>query len=615
MGLDLKRLRRLATDAAEGGNQGSSGLPLVVLGLGLLLGLASIVLYAVNGYDWMMLVLWLAALIALGASFLNMSGRLPRFERADLLASAGLAVLFAPLYLANLYEWPVQVTTDEPTIMDVSERHASDPGDPFGVSFYQIRPAILFVVWGKLGQLIGGIDLFHMRLLHALFALLTIAASYALFRQLLPRGWAFFAGCLLGLSHSFLIISRLAMRENTAVLLEVAALALLLWGLRHEHPFVTFAGGLVAGLGFYVYHPARATFPVWVLFLLALALLYRHRVGLRTLAAHGSIALAAVVLVATPLLIAESKAPPVGREVEPMNQLLITKEGLEFQKDWVFADSIWEGYRTNVTNALGSFNSDVWDHGIIYVNRGHGFVDPLTGILLWIGAAIVGVTLFRRRRVEEPWPLLMVVGFLALWLAFALLINQAPKYSRLLITLPFVAYLVTEAVRRTAPLLERALRGRLGPARAGRSAAALAAGTLIAIGVGNIAIAWDYIAEGRRNGEAVGSTGRYVAAHPERNFYLVADTSGPYKYFSRGHKGWWLGWTRRFKGDIQLRDVVRSSQLETFVPEPPFGLLMSSDLWHDVSPELGRQYADERVRIREVTPDGRLLVFEVPAKT
>src|SRR2546422_8322209 len=39
---------------------------------------------------------------------------------------------------------------------------------------------------------------------------------------------------LLGLSHSFLMISRLAMRENTSVLMEVTAFALLLRGLRRS---------------------------------------------------------------------------------------------------------------------------------------------------------------------------------------------------------------------------------------------------------------------------------------------------------------------------------------------------------------------------------------------
>ena len=87
-----------------------------------------------------------------------------------------------------------------------------------------------------------------MRLLHAVVGLLTIAACYALFRQLLPRSWAFFAPLLVGVSHSMFMISRLAMRENTAVLVLVVALTLLLWGFRQHHELAIFLGGVAAGL-------------------------------------------------------------------------------------------------------------------------------------------------------------------------------------------------------------------------------------------------------------------------------------------------------------------------------------------------------------------------------
>ena len=35
--------------------------------------------------------------------------------------------------------------------------------------------------------------------------------------------------------------------------------------------------------------------------------------------------------------------------------------------------------------AIPVFPSRVFRHGYIYVNEGHGFVDPLTGILVWVG--------------------------------------------------------------------------------------------------------------------------------------------------------------------------------------------------------------------------------------
>ena len=58
--------------------------------------------------------------------------------------------------------------------MDVSKQYAFQANvDPFGVSTYLCGLRLLFVVWGKLGELIGGIDFFHMRVLHAVVGLAT----------------------------------------------------------------------------------------------------------------------------------------------------------------------------------------------------------------------------------------------------------------------------------------------------------------------------------------------------------------------------------------------------------------------------------------------------------
>jgi 4-amino-4-deoxy-L-arabinose transferase-like glycosyltransferase len=451
-----------------------------------------------------------------------------------------------------------------------------------------------------------------MRALHAVFGLIVLAACYTLFRQLLPRRWAFFASCLVGFSHAFFMISRLAMRENTAVLAEAVGLALLLRGLRHDHAFSTYCGGIVAGLGFYVYHPGRATFPLWVVFLVVLAVLYRDRYPLRQLARLGSIAAVGFVLMATPVVIAESKAPHSVGEAAPRAQLLIYPEGRELQKNWVFADSVWEGFKINVSFGLTTFNSDVVDHGWIYVNPGHGFVDPLTGILVWIGVAALALRFLRRRRLEDPLPLLMLGSFIVLWLSFAFIVNEAPKYPRLLITLPFVAYLVTESVRLLGRLLERGM-ARRSPARARRAGAAVAAGVLIAIAGGNLAIAWDFIDKGRKDGEPIGDTGRYIAAHPEEQIFLVADENGAYKYFPWGHPEWWASWMSWFSPDAKLQATVESNGVDTVQAQGPFALLMSRALL--TQSESGLRDAYPTGRIRNITPDGKLVVLEVPRST
>jgi hypothetical protein len=583
--------------------------PPILLGTGVLCGLASIVAYASQGYSGGMLLLWLAALVLLGTFFLLRSRAFPRVAFGDLVAPVGLALAFAPLYLAALYEWPVQVGSDEVAVTTVARDYATrEDVDFFGLSHYLSRPALLFVFWGKLADLLGGIDLYHVRLLHALFGLILIAAAYALFRQLLTRSWAIFATCVLGANHSLLMISRNAMRENTAVLAEVVALALLLWGLRRDHPFATFCGGFVAALGWYVYFPGRAAFPLWLMFLVALALFFRASLPVPRLLRLGAIATAGFVLMAAPVIIAESKLPP-GVSQPNRETLLFYPEARHLQRDWVFATSDVAGIKKNISNGLTTFNNKVVDNGFIYENRGHGFVDPLTGILLWIGAGLVLARLVRRR--ADPWQLLPLGGFVVLWLSFAFLVNKAPNYTRLLIILPFVAYLVTEAVRfladRTKPWVER-----WGPVRGAQVAAAFAVATLAAVVAWNLAIAWDFVDTGRKFGEPIGSTGRYIQEHrdlPGQKFYVAGEEGSYYTW------GWPFAVNDRLRmftaNDAQVGGPIDTPALASFNGSPPFALFMNRIAWSLNERDLTAKY--RHGRLRNITPDGRLVVFEVRA--
>jgi Dolichyl-phosphate-mannose-protein mannosyltransferase len=574
--------------------------PLAGIAVGLLLGLISLVVYIAEGYSRGMLWIWVAALVVLSVAFWLRSRALPRIALADVGIAGGLVALASPLYLLVLSRWPVQVSSDEATIMDVSKQYATAANvDPFGVSWYHTRPAGLFVVWGKLGELIGGIDLFHMRLLHAIVGLAIVGVCYALFRLMLPRWWAAFATVLVAASHSMFMLSRLAMRENTALLAVVLSFTLLLWGLQRKHELATFLGGVVAGLGFYAYFPGRVALPIWIAFVLGLGLLYRQRFPRRTLLSLGAVAVAGAVLTATPILYAESQIPSFQTNGQ-RDSLLIYDEAREMQQGWVFADSQWEGYKTNVRYGLGTFNNNVVDHAWIYPNFGHGFVDPLTGILLWVGVGVVGLALIRRRRDDEG-ALLMLGGFLVLWLAFAFVVNKAPNYTRLLITLPFVAFLVTEAVRWLVG------RWRSIP----RAPVVLVAGFLSIIVVWNLVIAWDYIQDGRREGDPIGSTGRYVEARkddPGQVFYVATSVSQP--YYVWGDDTASMIRLRYFVDNpSQIASGVDPVGLRDFNAPPPFSLFMRREVWQSAAAELVDRYP--RGRIRNVTPDGARVVLEV----
>jgi hypothetical protein len=574
-----------------------------IICLGAALGVASVVLYAVSGFGLAVGLLWLDALALVGGVLLVTSERIPRPGWADVIAPIALMVAFAPLYVWRVATLPVQVNSDEVAIMTFAKRYAAMPHpDLFGLSDYFGHPVALLVVWGKLGNLLGGVDLDHMRLLHALTGLLTIGLSYTLFRQLLSLPWALVASAVLGVNHAFLLISRMAMRENTVVLVEVAALTLLLLGLRRNHLFATFAGGVLAGIGYYVHFPGRMVFPVWVVFLLVLALAYRRTIGVGRLATLGAIASAGFVLVAAPYVVAYLKAP-ASLTQHQREALLLTHDGRVLQQHWVFAGSERAGIEKNIVNGLTAFNSDHVDEAFIYPNYGHGIVDPLTGALLWLGAAAVLVQAVRRR--ASPWKLFPLVGFLLLWLLFAFVVGQAPDYPRMLVILPFVAYLVTEAVQLLAATARR-----LAPSRVVAPVVAVAA--VAAIGVWNGFIGWDFIHAGRSTGDDIGSTGRFVQDHsniPGVTFYLAADQGGR-KYYAWGTPEIWQERLRIFAArDSQVGGVIDPGRLGTFNASPPFVIFMRSVLWYGVQGEFVRRYGD--VRVHEVTPDGSHLAIGV----
>jgi hypothetical protein len=566
---------------------------------GALLWVASVALYAADGFGLTVGLLWLFALLLIGTALCQ---PLARPARADLLAPALLVAAFAPFYLIRVASLPVQVNSDEVAIMLYAKKYAAMANpDMFGLSEYFGHPVALLVVWGKLGNLLGGVTLDHMRLLHALTGLLTIGLSYALFRQLLSLPWAVVASAVFGLNHAFLMISRMAMRENTPVLVEVAALALLLHGLRRKNLFATFCGGALAGIGWYVHFPGRMIFLVWLAFVVVLAAAYRLPGTLRL----GGVATAGFALVAAPYVVAYLKAP-ADLTHHQREALLLTRDGRELQKQWVFEDSIWGGIAKNIEWGLGGFNNGHVDEAFIYPNYGHGIVDPLTGALLWLGVLTVLLrALFRR---GPPWSVFPLAGFLVLWLVFAFLVGQAPDYPRMLVILPFVALLVTEAIRVLAGASRLVAMPRL--ARAAPALAAAAA--LLAIGTWNGFIGWDFIHAGQSTGDDIGGTGRFVQSHshiPGERFYISADQDS-LAYYDWGTPDIWTQRLQMFtRDDSQVGGVVDPSVLQRFDVAPPFVIFMRSELWRRVKDRFEQRYP--HLGVHEITPDGLHLAVGV----
>jgi hypothetical protein len=62
--------------------------------------------------------------------------------------------------------------------------------------------------------------------------------------------------------------------------------------------------------------------------------------------------------------------------------------------------------------------------------------------------------------------------------------------------------------------------------------------------------------------------------------------------------------------DTKVRGVVEPEQLPSFAESPPFAIFVRRDAWERFAAPLAEKYP--RGRIRNVTPPGDLVVFEVP---
>ena len=132
----------------------------------------------------------------------------------------------------------------------------------------------------------------------------------------------------------------------------------------------------------------------------------------------------------------------------------------------------------------------------------------------------------------------------------------------------------------------------------------------------NLAIAWDFIQiPGGAMENTIGSTGRYVSAHDDiagKKFFLATSENGGWDFYNYGSVTSQLSRVQLFVSDQRdVGSIVDPQQVEPFVAEPPFALLMRRDLWQQNAIELADRYPSGR--IRNVTPDGSRVVLEVPA--
>jgi|GEM_PF-1171637 len=594
---------------------------LALLAAAVLLNVFALSIYNNGGYHEDVFYRWIVSLILGAGAFLLLTDKKSSWRlgltRFDIYLIFGLVLMFIPVYFSTLYYIPFQLNTDEPTIMHFSKEAVYGSSfDPFGITNYFRYPALIFVIFGGIADWLGGISLYTFRVVHASSAILIIVFSYLLLRlaalaadrkhivaaYLLP-----FAGAaIVGFNHALMAVSRMAMRDNSALLIEVIAFTLLGFGILRKNWFLLFMGALAVGLSFYVYLPARIIIVLWALFLGGLGTFFDTKYHWLDICAAGAITILGVFLVVSPLLLATLAAEET-EFTDISNKFLFSKQAQQEQQAWVGAASIADGLRINTMQGLTMFNNNLHDHNYVYPNYGHGFVDPLTGILIWIGLASV-LMRWARKSEQMEFHLFFVGCFVVLWLVLSFFFNKNPHYNRLLSTLPFVAFLASEALymlgNLAASIIKKFIKLSLPLA-----ALCVVAGTL-GIVVWNLSIFSDFVTKGLRDGDALGATARYTEEKremPGYSFYLAADAQNP--YYTWGIEGQWRGWLGTFVGKDQHSTVVHPDMLSYEELQIPFTLFMNKSVWDQQEYALRARYPGGT--FISMVPNGTRVAYEV----
>ncbi len=580
--------------------------------------------YFKGGHNLKIIFMWLLGLIIVSIYFFFIDER----EKTKISYSKNiicivllLAIFIIP-YTFYLYNIPVQVSTDEIVITSLAKQIAHQPNiDIFsliGLGSYSGYPNLIFYFLGRLAQSIGGINLFHIRLINAFVGLIIIALSYLFFRVLsLSKLYAIGGAIIMGFQHTLFSLSRLAMGNNFPLLIELSALTLFYIGWKHKSLFYTFLGGVVTGLSFYVYFPARIILILWLVFLISSYLLIWSKQQRQIVPKFFSIGIIGFLIMVAPVGLATLKIPLSVAFDYQKSQLIVFSEGMELQKQWIGATTITEGIKINIVNGLSVFTKNLHDQGYIYVNYGHGFLDPLTRILLWLGFTIVLFGLITKNRPEtKEQDLLAFSSFLFIWLFFAFLTTKNPSYTRLLIILPFIIYLVLVAIKEIINVFIKILEKFFWKDKIKFLSQISFCLIIISIALWNLNIYKDYVMIGFQQGDDVGSTGRYVEARKNIvNYTFLLATDNQYSYYSWGDSYGWQKWIKIFATDnqkvaiINPQDLFSTEKVMTICSNRSFTLFLNQNLYAKIKDNLFVN-CDFPTKIYNIKPDGSLLALE-----
>ena len=571
-------------------------------GLAALVSGSLVAWYGWRGYQPFLVVLWLASWVM--ATMAVWAWRAPR-RPEDLLDASERRVLGCliglggVLYLAGVSRIPYLINWDEVSQAAVVRTLRSPSANLFGVhpNFWGLP---VFEYWlSYRSTLLFGDSVTDLRIPVALVGMLTLLPCYRLARCLFGKRTATVATLLLACSHVYVGWSRTRLQCNSSLLVGTTAFFLLMQGLTRACPVRLLWGGLVLAIGFYGYQPSRVFVLVWVVFLAAAWLL--KRLPTRQLRFASVMSLCGLVLGIAPMAVTMAREPALCfQRLQAISgwDLLHRLEGTPQLAAQAAA------FQENAVRNMLVFNSSMGD--AIHYHPAFGMLDPISGVLLWIGVALAWS---RWRRLGD---VLAALGLMVIWVVGGFLTDRAPAYGRLIALLPFLMLLCARGLEAVGSLVLLAYR---------RASSRLLWVPVALILGWNLAVVGGYMQDQRRASwyDPITSIGRYLLERPDgyaNVFVLVSPADQQLFPWQWGASRWIVDvFTGAALGEVPER-VKTVTSVEPVMdpamlpPQRPLTMFMTGGLWGLHRKEFLARYPS--LQVRQLSPEPSIMAVTVP---
>jgi 4-amino-4-deoxy-L-arabinose transferase-like glycosyltransferase len=356
------------------------------------------------------------------------------YTRFDLVFAVLVTIIAFFLYTYNLDVTPFKLNAEE-AVIAINVRSIVEDG----LIHLILLPGFLLMYLHQLSFDLFGYDVFGLRFVSALFAVLSIPVFYFLVRELFSIRVSVVATLLLAFYHPFIAMARNAVEYSSGVFVLVLVLYLAILAVKQGSYFYMFLAGLAAGLGYYLHQSAAIA--VFILLVYLFVMFFKYKESRKALLKYILLAVVAFILFVMPFMLKYSSSFVAQYNFAPV----FSDQNMQHMKNVYQASSVLVVLAKNAGYTIKALNSES-DNSYLYGNN-KSMLDFFSAVF-FILAIFAALYMFKDDRYY-----LIITGFLIVALSGGVFDVNTPRFFKLVMLLPFIAMLVAIVIMEISDIL------------------------------------------------------------------------------------------------------------------------------------------------------------------